>query len=189
MMKQLLSLWMLLIPSILIAQEGDERYQAGAVAVENGKVVFTKEITDTTLSQDQLYDKLLDWAESRFREENNRVAYADKDKSEFAVTGMEKLIFASTAISLDTSEMSYHLIVRITGNTARLQLTNINYKYDVSYERNPQRLAAEEVITDKYALTNRNRLNRINGKFRKGTIDFVYEIFNETDVIFALSMR
>lgn len=185
MMKQLLLLWMLLIPSILIAQEEDERYEAGAVPVEEGKVVFTKEVTDASLSQSQLYDKLLAWAESRFNNEYNRVAYADKDKNEFAVVGVEKLIFASTALSLDTSEMSYHLIIQTTGNKAKIQITNINYKYDVSYERNSQRLAAEDVITDKYALTKKNKLNRINGKFRKATLDYVDKIFNELDIVFA----
>jgi len=188
-MKQLLLLWMLLIPSILIAQEEDERYQAGAVPVEEGKVVFTKEVTDPSLSQSQLYDKLLAWAESRFNNEYNRVAYADKDKSEFAVVGVEKLIFSSTALSLDTSEMSYHLIIQTTGNKAKIQVTNINYKYDVSYERNPQRLVAEDVITDKYALTKKNKLNRINGKFRKATIDYVDKIFNELDIVFAGTQR
>ncbi|MDF9830828.1 DUF4468 domain-containing protein [Parabacteroides sp. PF5-6] len=181
MMKQLLLLGMLWIPSILIAQEEDERYLPGAVPVEEGKVVFTKEVTDPSLSQSQWYDKLLAWAESRFKEENNRVAYADKEKSEFAVTGTEKLIFASNALSLDTSEMSYHLVVQTKGNTATIQITHISYKYNVSYERETQRLVAEEVITDKYALTKKNKLNRINGKFRKATVDFVDQVFSEID--------
>lgn len=189
MMKQLLLLGMLLIPSILIAQEEDERYLAGKVPVEEGKVVFTKEVAANSLSQSQLYDKLLAWAEGRFNDENNRVAYADKDKNEFAVAGVEKLTFSSTALSLDTSEMYYHLIVHTTGDKAKIQLTNINYKYDVSYERNPQRLAAEDVITDKYAVTKRNKLNRINGKFRKGTIDYVDKLFDEIDVLFGESKK
>lgn len=186
MKKLLLFLWLMgLIPSILIAQEETERYQAGAVPVEDGRVMFTKEVTDNSLSQGQLYDKMLAWAQNRFKDENNRVTYADKDKGAFAVVGMEKLIFTSNALSLDTSEMTYHLILQVTGNTAKIQFTNIHYKYEVSYERTPQRFAAEEVITDEYALTRRNRLNRMNGKFRKGTIDFTDKVFHEIDLLFA----
>ena len=41
-MKQLL-LFLLFIPSLLMAQE-DQKYLAGAIPEEGGKVVFTKEI-------------------------------------------------------------------------------------------------------------------------------------------------
>lgn len=190
MMKKALLLGMLLIPSLLIAQETqeiDERYLPGAVPVEEGKVVFTKELTETSLTQDQLFNTVLAWAESRFTDENNRVAYTDREKGEIAVVGKEKLIFSSTALSLDTSEMLYHLIITVTGNTARIQLTNISYRYDVSYERTPQRLIAEDIITDKYALTKKNKLNRINGKFRKGTVDFTDKLFGEIDLLFGRS--
>ncbi|MDR2969969.1 MAG: DUF4468 domain-containing protein [Tannerellaceae bacterium] len=187
MMKRLLLLLLCssLIPSVLTAQEEDEHYGAGAVSEEGGRVVFMKEITDSSLSQDQLYDKLLDWAERRFNNDTSRVAYSSREKHEFAVTGREKLIFSSTTLSLDTSEMSFFLIVRVTGSTAKIQLTNISYKYLVSFEREPQRLPAEETITDEYALTRKNKLNRINGKFRKGTIDFADKTFGEINTLFA----
>lgn len=181
MMKRLLLLLLcvLLIPSVPAAQEEDERYGAGAVSEEDGKVVFSGDVTDVSLSQDQLYDRLLAWAKSRFDDENNRVVYENRDKYEFVVRGMEKLIFSSTALSLDTSEMSFHLIVRVTGNTAKIRLTNISYKYNDGNDRKPQRFSAEDIITDKYALTKKNKLNRINGKFRRATIDFTDNIFGE----------
>lgn len=185
MMKQLLLFGMLLMPFLLMAQDEDARYMPGAVPVEEGKVVFTKEMTDTSLSQSQLFDKLLAWAEGRFTDEYNRVAYADKEKGEIAVAGMEKLIFANHALSLDTSEMSYHLIIETDGHTATIKITHITYRYDVNYTSKQQRLVAEEVITDKYALTRKNKLNRINGKFRKGTVDFVDMLFSEIDVLFG----
>lgn len=178
-----LSVLLLLIPAILVAQE-NERYLPGAVPVVDGKVVFTKEVADPSLTQDQLFDLLLNWAEGRFKDEKSRVAYQNKDKGEYAVTGTEKLVFASTAISYDAADMLYHLVIECTGNKAEARFENISYKYDVSYERKPQRLIAEEVITDKYALTKKNKLNRINGKFRKGTVDFVDQVFGEIDLLF-----
>ena len=60
-MKQLLLLT-LFIPTLLWAQE-DSKYLAGAVPVENGKVVFAKEINAPSFSKDEVYDKMLDWAD------------------------------------------------------------------------------------------------------------------------------
>lgn len=179
-----ITLCLLLIPVILVAQE-DERYLPGAVPVVDGKVVFSKKVSAPSLTQDQIFDLLLNWAEGRFKDETSRVAYQNKEKGEFAVTGVEKLVFASTAISFDSSDMSYNLIAECEGNTAEIRIENITYKYDVSYERKPQRLIAEEVIIDKYALTKKNKLNRINGKFRRTTVDFVLKIFGEIDLMFG----
>ena len=53
-MKQLLLLT-LFIPALLWAQE-DSKYLAGAVPVENGKVVFAKEINAPSFSKDEVYD-------------------------------------------------------------------------------------------------------------------------------------
>ena len=53
-MKQLL-LFLLFIPSLLMAQE-DQKYLAGAIPEEGGKVVFTKEINMPLLSKGQIYD-------------------------------------------------------------------------------------------------------------------------------------
>ena len=64
-MKQLLLLT-LFIPTLLWAQE-DSKYLAGAVPVENGKVVFAKEINAPSFSKDEVYDKMLDWADGFFK--------------------------------------------------------------------------------------------------------------------------
>ena len=79
-MKQLLLLT-LFIPTLLWAQE-DSKYLAGAVPVENGKVVFAKEINAPSFSKDEVYDKMLDWADGFFSEDGNRVVYSDKAKGD-----------------------------------------------------------------------------------------------------------
>ena len=53
------------LPFFLSAQE-DAKYLEGAVPVENGKVVFTKEIQIPSLSQNEVYETALKWAEERF---------------------------------------------------------------------------------------------------------------------------
>lgn len=98
-MKQLL-LFLLFIPSLLMAQE-DQKYLAGAIPEEGGKVVFTKEINMPSLSKGQIYDIMYQWAEKFFSEEGRRLVYSDKDKGDIAAVGEEYLVFQSTALSLD----------------------------------------------------------------------------------------
>lgn len=176
-MKQLL-LALLLIPASLCAQE-DQRYLAGAVPVVDGKVVFTREINAPSLSKAQIYQQLLEWGEKNFNTEESRVAYRNEEKGEIAILGEEYVTFSSTALSLDRTMMKFRLIMECEEQACTLQLAGIRYEYDVSYQKEPEKYAAEEWITDEYALNkNKTKLNRISGKFRKGTIDFAQNTFD-----------
>ncbi|MCS2918207.1 DUF4468 domain-containing protein [Parabacteroides merdae] len=99
-MKQLLLLT-LFIPALLWAQE-DSKYLAGAVPVENGKVVFAKEINAPSFSKDEVYDKMLDWADGFFSEDGNRVVYSDKAKGDIAAVGQTNLVFQAAPPFLRT---------------------------------------------------------------------------------------
>lgn len=171
-----LSLLLAFLPLFLSAQK-DAKYLEGAVPVENGKVVFTKEIQIPSLSQDEVYETALKWAEGRFNNENCRVVYQDREnKSEMAATGKEYIVFSSTALSLDRSKMSYQVLVYCRDQSCTIKLTNIRYEYDVAYQREPERYVAEEWITDENSIR-KGKLNRISGKFRRKTVDFADELF------------
>lgn len=163
------------LPFFLSAQE-DAKYLEGAVPVENGKVVFTKEIQIPSLSQNEIYETALKWAEERFNNEDCRVVYQNRDKGEMAATGKEYIIFSSTALSLDRSKMSYQVLIYCLDQLCTIKLTNIRYDYDVAYQREPEKYTAEEWITDENSLR-KGKLNRISGKFRRKTIDFAEELF------------
>lgn len=176
-MKQLLFA-LLFIPSLLFAQE-DQRYLAGAVPVIDGKVVFTRELNAPSFSQEQIYQQLLTWAQKNFNTEETRVAYQNEAKGEIAIIGEEYLVFSSTALSLDRCNMKYRIIIECKEQTCVLQISGIRYEYNVSYQNEPEKYLAEEWITDDYALNkNKTKLNRISGKFRKGTIDFAEKTFD-----------
>jgi hypothetical protein len=179
-MKKQVLLTLLIIPAFLSAQD-DSGYLAGAVPVENGMVVFSKEIAVSGLSQEGLYDKLLAWAEQRFQSENSQVVYTDKAKGYIVAVGEKMLIFTKTALSLDQSLMSYRMTFEFTGDRCTVKIRNIRYKYNVSYRREPELYPAGEMITDKTALTRKGKLNRLNGKFRTSTIDYVTELFGEIE--------
>lgn len=175
-MKQLLLLT-LFIPTLLWAED-DSRYLAGAVPEENGKVVFTKEINAPSFSKDEVYGRMLDWADGFFKEEGNRVVYSDREKGDIAAVGQVYLVFQSTALSLDRSEMNYRVTLECENQRCLVKVAGIRYEYNVSYQREPEKYAAEEWITDKYCLNkNKTKLNRGNGKFRRKTIDFVDDLF------------
>lgn len=184
-MKQLL-LFFLFIPSLLMAQE-DQKYLAGAVPEDGGKVVFSKEISLPSLSKGQIYDVMYQWAEKFFSEEGRRLVYSDKDKGDIAAVGEEYLVFQSTALSLDRSLMNYRVTIECENNAANIKLTGIRYEYNVSYQREPEKYMAEEWITDKYALNKKkDKLNRGNGKFRRKTVDFAEEMFQSASAAFGI---
>ena len=184
-MKQLL-LFLLFIPSLLIAQE-DQKYLAGAVTEDDGKVVFSKEISMPSLSKDQIYDIMYSWAQKYFSEDGRRLVYSDKDKGDIAAVGEEYLVFQSTALSLDRSLINYRVTIECENNTAKIKMTGIRYEYNVSYQREPEKYTAEEWITDKFALNKKkDKLNRGNGKFRRKTIDLADEMFKSADAAFGI---
>lgn len=173
-MKQLLFL-LFFIPVFLSAQE-EKQYLAGAVTETDGKVIFIREIDAPSLSQKQIYDKMLTWAEGRFNNDKNRIVYTNQADGDIAAIGEDYLVFSNTALSLDRTLMSYKMTIECRDQACTLKITGIRYTYNVSYQREPEKYVAEEWITDKYALTkNRTKLNRICGKFRKATINYINE--------------
>lgn len=175
-MKQLLFI-LLFIPALLFAQE-DQQYLSGAVPVVDGKVVFTRKINAPSLSKSQIYQQLLKWGEENYNTKESRVAYQNEEKGEIAIIGEEYVVFSSTALALDRTIMKFRLIIECEENACSLQLAGIRYEYNVSYQDEPEKYVAEEWITDEYALNkSKTKMNRISGKFRRGTIDFANKTF------------
>lgn len=160
----------------------DQKYLAGAVPEEDGKVVFKEEFKLPGLSKAQIYERALAWAKARYSEEN-QIPYTDAEKGVFSCRGNEDIVFKSSALSLDKTEIRYQLNVFCEDNLCEAELKTISYLYNVSYKSTPELYKAEEWITDKEAV-NKNKLYRNNGKFRIKTIDLVDELF--TSLAFAV---
>lgn len=175
-MKQLV--WLLLFIPVLLAAQTDERYLAGAVPVKDGKVVFSKEFKIPDYSKARIYDIMSEWANANF---NGRVVYANPERGEIAaVVNKEYMEFSRTALSLDHTKVTYRLTIECSDGRCEVELGGIRYEYDVSYQREPEKYLAEEWITDKYALNkSQTKLNRISGKFRKGTINLADAYFEK----------
>lgn len=176
-----------LLPFFLSAQE-EQKYLEGAVPVEKGRVVFTKKIDAPSMSRQEVYATTLRWANERFVSNDEegrqcRVAFQNPEEGEIAATGKEYIVFSSSVLSLDRSLMSYQVLIYCEDNSCLIKLTNIRYEYSVAYQREPEKYSAEEWITDSFALR-KGKLNRITGKFRRGTIDFADSLFQSAEEAF-----
>ena len=161
----------------------DPKYLEGAVTTdENGKVVFEAEMEAPGKSAEQLYELLFDYMSGLTQDKEaieSRIALVNKDEHIIANLMDEWLVFNSSFISLDRTECKYNLIANISDGKIKMTINHIYYTYEEGRQTG-FKLPAEEVITDKVALSKKkNDLARIFGKFRKKTIDRKDQIFNE----------
>lgn len=181
-MKRYIFILLTLLPMLTFAQEDESKYLTGAITEVNGKVVFSKEINTPNLSQDQVYDTILRWAQSYFKTDDKtnwgRVLYTDKQKGEIACLGSEYIVFTDKALSLDRAKMNYLISIYSTQGKCKIEVSGIRYVYQSAGEGEKQ--TAEETITDKYTLNkDKTKLSRGTKKFRIKTIDYMDNLFNE----------
>lgn len=178
-MKKILFLLFLCLPLMTMAQT-DPKYLAGAITMDDGKVSFKNEIQAPSLTQEQMYETMLDWANERFHPDekfNARVLYTDKEQGSIAVAGEEYIVFSSTALSLDRTRIYYQLFINCAAGKVDIDMTRIRYWYDEARDGG-EKYTAEEWITDDMALNkSKTKLAPICGKFRKGTINLKDELF------------
>ena len=183
-MKKLLFILLACLPLFGMAKDkkdnSDPKYLAGAITMEDGKVTFNHEIKAPSLSKEQLYQQMLDWANHRFKSDGklqSRVVYTNEEEGDIAASAEEYIVFSSSALSLDRTRIYYQYLINVTDGVCRMTMTRIRYWYDENRDGG-EKYTAEEWITDKYCLNkDQTKLNRGNGKFRRKTVDFIDEMF------------
>ena len=180
-MKKLLLLWLICLPLVLSAQT-DKKYLEGAISVIDGKVTFKAELNAPNMSQEQIYDALLHWANNRYQPDekhNDRVLYQNKEEGNIVIGGEEYIIFSTSALSMDRTRIYYQMRINCQPNKCDINISRIKYWYDEARDGGV-RYVAEEWITDKYALNkNKTKLYPISGKFRTKTIDWKDQLISE----------
>lgn len=165
----------LCLPTVLQAQKRDDsKYLAGAVPEEDGKVVFSKEFSIPGMSQDEIYARMKKWMELRLKKnqnEDSRVVYTNQEKGQVIGMGEEWMVFASTALSLDRTRISYQFSAFCQPEKCEFRIEKIRYTYREG--RDQEKYVAEEWITDEYAL-NKKKTKLVMGlaKWRRKTVDF-----------------
>ena len=164
-------------------------YMQGAVPEFNGKVVFNKHIEAAGKSKSDLYKKMLQWASFRFNPETEygkwpnadyfknteyaRVLKAEAENGLLKIQGNEDMIFTNKALA------SYILTLNCTDGGIDVEMSNISYTYSLS--DTPERIEAEDWITDKEAFNKKGQLSKGSGKFRVKTIDLKDRLFEEIE--------
>ena len=159
----------------------DEKYLRGAVPLVDGKVVFSKTIEAPGKSADQIYTILHDYIEKMTKASyqiHSLFVVEDTENHKIGATFEEWLVFKKAALMLDQTRLYYVLEVNCKDGEAEVSFSRIHYLYD-EY-RKPQKLKAEEWITDDVAVNKKNtKLYPFMGKFRRKTIDRKDFIFNK----------
>ena len=163
----------------------DPKYLAGAIQLNaDGKVEFVLDTQANGKSADEIYNIIFQYMSKLIKNEqniNSRIALVNRNnKNEQIIACImdEWFVFNQSFISLDRSETKYQLVATISDNHLHLSMTRIVFNYEEGRSTGFKE-PAENVITDKYALTKKkNDLAKIYGKFRRGTIDRKDQIFN-----------
>lgn len=162
------------------------KYLAGAVPVLDGSVTFTLDMEVPGKSAGDIYQVVYEYMEELTEDDNQKtgepiksaIALVNESQHQIAARMCEWLVFNNSFISLDRSEFNYTLVASCTDNHLHMTMTRINYNYEENRDTG-FRTKAEDWITDEFALNkNKNKLNRLSGKFRRATINRKDEIFN-----------
>lgn len=170
-----------------VVLKDDPKYLTGAVSTnEEGKVEFVMNTDANGKSAQQIYNLVYNYLADLTQNSNNinsRVALVNPSEKIIANAMDEWLVFSSSFISLDRTEFRYQLVAKIADNSLQLTMSRLYYSYEEGRSTG-FRDAAENIITDKYALNKKkNGLAKLFGKFRKGTIDRKDQIFSEIEAL------
>ena len=159
----------------------DPKYLKGAVPEVNGQVVFSKHINVPGKTASQIYDIMLQYMERLTKTSyqiESKISTSDAEKHEIVGIYQEWLVFKNTALSLDRTRFFYALRAQCSDGAVDIEMMRIRYLYEE--ERTPQRMSAEEWITDKESVNKKNtKLMPMSGKFRRKTIDRKDYLFNK----------
>lgn len=174
-----LVLILLCLPISIMAQkdkDDDSRYLIGAVPEVEGKVVFSKEYSIPGMSQNEIWDRMMKWMDTRLKENKNqgsRVVYSDEEDGVIAGVGEEWIVFKSSALTLDRTWINYQITVTCRPEQCIIELEKIRFTY-----RDEEKYTAEDWIADKYALNKaKTKLVRGLAKWRRKTVDFADNLF------------
>lgn len=176
---------LLMLPLLGVAQVKDAKYLAkDAVPVENGRVIFTKEI-EIPMNVTDIYAAVQEWAGEQYApvEEmpNHKVISNNTEAYEVTAGAEEWMVFANKFLSLDRTRVYYKINLACYDKKVVARIYDIRYWYEEEREGG-SKFSAEEWITNEWALNKKGtKLSKKSGKFRRKTIDRAEEIFTNLE--------
>ncbi len=187
MKKTLLAIAFMLAAITVQAKENqalNPKYGKGAVTTDsNGTVCFSDTVAiPAGMDANKCFVILNNWAKGHFAKpfaNAGRILSEDAAARRFVMHVDQTLVFRSTAMVADESDMSYNLSVAVKDNCYIIKMTDIKYAYETKREHGGQRFTAEEWITDKEAFNKKGtKFLKSTGKFRVKTIDLKDRLFS-----------
>lgn len=183
-MKKILMM-LLMLPLLGVAQVKDAKYLAkDAVPVENGRVIFTKEI-EIPMNVTDIYAAVQEWAGEQYTPvegmPNHKVISNNTEAYEVTAGAEEWMVFANKFLSLDRTRVYYKINLACYDKKVVARIYDIRYWYEEEREGG-SKFSAEEWITNEWALNKKGtKLSKKSGKFRRKTIDRAEEIFTNLE--------
>lgn len=170
-------------------------YAVGAVTESDGKVVFAKDIVAEGKTASELFYAVGQWAELRYMPGTTRgewydpaffhnyefanIMTADADQHTIVCQGDEELLFTNKVLNRDAARINYQLRIKTEDSAVRVELSQITYTY--TFVEQPERVTAEEWISDKEAFNKKGKMLKSVARFRVKTIDLKDELFKEIE--------
>ncbi len=166
----------------------DEKYLAGAVTENNGKVEWKLDVDVPGKSAGQIYDImfncLTELTKSDNQLEGSCVSLVNKQDHIIVASVREWLVFKENFLMLDRTKFFYTLIAYCKDGHLTLTMGRIAYKYEEERDNGGSTYKAEEWINDENALNKKKtKLLLGSAKFRRKTIDrkdFIFNTIRET---------
>lgn len=158
----------------------DAPYLRGAVPEVDGKVVWTYQIEAPGKSAQELFDSTCDYfnrlAEEEGQLEGSGISLVNRQEHIVVASIREWMTFRTSLLALDRTKIYYRVVVDCKDGSADITIDRISFRYEE--ERNPgaKPLKAEEWISDKAAVSKKNKLYKGSAKFRRKTVDRMNEL-------------
>ncbi len=158
----------------------DAPYLRGAVPEVEGKVVWTYQIEAPGKSAQELFDRTCDYfnrlAEEEGQLEGSGISLVNRQEHIVVASIREWMTFRTSLLALDRTKIYYRVVVDCKDGSADITIDRISFRYEE--ERNPgaKPLKAEEWISDKAAVSKKNKLYKGSAKFRRKTVDRMNEL-------------
>lgn len=166
----------------------ESHYLAGAVPVENGKVVFRYTLQLPGLTRAQIYAKVKEWLARSEQQDRDiiierSVIKDDPATGEIYVQNQEELIFAERGLSLDKADFAFLQHYTCSDGKCELEVSHLRYVYENDNK------VPEGWITDDYAL-DKKRSRIIPGVLRPRvkTVDRMNDLFTGLNNSFMVSI-
>ncbi len=162
----------------------DKKYLAGAVPVVSGQVLYEKIYEVPGKTAGELLELVRGYAEAELvsgpdHGPQARLTEVNAEDGIVAASIQETMWFLRKPMRSDFCQFYYQIVFQVKDGAVDVMLRGLRYTYELT-DRPEDALTvrAEEWITDKEALSkNGTKMKKMNGKFRKATVDRKDAIF------------